>query len=434
MFLNVDTMTVARGHGAPAAQQGHATWPGRHVVAAWYGAFAIYAGAVAVFTGHEDRAWAAWAVGSYALTALLLRFGRHWWPALAMALAGGLVAPFTWLATRERATAEVEVIGRSASHLLRYGTPYLPASQLSAWTSYNPYLPVMEVFGLPRSLGVRGLLGDPRLWTSVITIALIAIAFAVMAPHGVRGCRSCRGSVARLTALSVASPVIAFPLALGITDPPVIALLLLALAFLYRGWLARAALTIAAASAMKYTAWPAVGIFVVMLWVRYAPRVAARFAVISVGLTGLLAVLAAPMAMAQPDAVVQNTVAYPLGITPHKTPAASPLPGHLLSELGGAGHMAAIILMVTAAVAFGAWVLFRPPRTTQDVTWRLAVGFAAMITLDPATRFGYYAYPLALLGWLALSHGEPLMPVLSRHGFGSRFPPLRRWLRDTGEL
>jgi len=34
---------------------------------------------------------------------------------------------------------------------------------------------------------------------------------------------------------------------------------------------------------------------------------------------------------------------------------------------------------------------------------RLAVGYAVMFTLDPSTRFGYFAYPLALVGWLALS-------------------------------
>jgi len=34
---------------------------------------------------------------------------------------------------------------------------------------------------------------------------------------------------------------------------------------------------------------------------------------------------------------------------------------------------------------------------------RLAVGYAVMFTLDPSTRYGYYAYPLAFLGWLALT-------------------------------
>jgi hypothetical protein len=31
------------------------------------------------------------------------------------------------------------------------------------------------------------------------------------------------------------------------------------------------------------------------------------------------------------------------------------------------------------------------------------VGYAVLFVLDPSTRFGYFAYPLALLGWLALT-------------------------------
>jgi phosphatidylinositol alpha-1,6-mannosyltransferase len=380
-------------------------------VAAWFGGFTIYAGAVAAFTGHEDRAWAVFAFGCYALAAILLRFGRSWWPGLVTAVAGSLVAPFVWLATQERDTAEVTVIGRAAGHVLKFGTPYLPTSQLQDWTSYNPYLPVMEVFGLPRSAGLHGVIGDPRVWTSLATMALLAIAFAVMSPHALRGCGSCRAHVARLTAIAVASPVIAFPLALGITDPPVIALTCLALACTARGWLGRASLAVAVACAMKYTAWPVVPVFAVMLWVRFKPRAAAAFTGTAIGSAALLAALAAPDAMAEPGSLVQNTVAFPLGLTNHKTPAASPLPGHLLSELGPAGHLTVIIVMALAALAFAAWTLLRPPATHQAVAWRLAVGYAGMFVLAPATRFGYFAYPLCLLGWLALTNFKPgLLP------------------------
>ena len=55
----------------------------------------------------------------------------------------------TWLVTRVAPTPEVQVISRSAVLLLQHGTPYLPAGQLDTWLSYNPYLPVMAVFGLP---------------------------------------------------------------------------------------------------------------------------------------------------------------------------------------------------------------------------------------------------------------------------------------------
>ena len=124
----------------------------------------------------------------------------------------------------------------------------------------------------------------------------------------------------------------------------------------------------------------------------------------------MLALLAAPEAMAQPDSVMQNTVAFPLGLTKHKTPAASPLPGHLLASLGPAGHAAAVAAMGIAGLAFAAWLLLRPPKTAQAVAWRLAVGYAAMFTLAPATRFGYFAYPLCLLGWLCLTRGGQANP------------------------
>jgi hypothetical protein len=376
----------------------------------WYGGFTLYAGAVALFTGHEDRLWALWAVGAYAVTTLLLWLGRSWVLPLVVAIAGALAAPLAWLATHAPATAEVQVIGRSANLLLHHGTPYLPASQLSDWTSYNPYLPMMEIFGLPRSAGLHGLAGDPRVWLSIATIGLLWMAFAVAAPHRVIGCRPCQGEVLRATALAVASPVVAFPLALGITDPPVIALLCLALACARRGWLLRAGLALGAACAMKSTAWLAIPVLAAMIWVQYAPRLAGRFAAMAIGVTGVLAVAAAPTAMASPEAMLQNTVAFPLGLTKHKTPAASPLPGHLLASVGSVGHWTAVTLMVLFALGYVVWLVLRPPQDVRAVTWRLAIGYAVMFALAPATRWGYFAYPVGLLGWLYLTSEKRLIP------------------------
>jgi hypothetical protein len=402
----MDTVCVAGANGAQASGQAHVVRPRRRAVAAWFGAFAIYAWAMAVFTGHADRDWAVWAFGGYAVAAMLFLVCKSWLLPLAAAIGGALVAPLLWLVMQVPATAEVLVIGRGATHLLKYGTPYLPPSQLADWKLYNPYLPVMEIFGLPGSAGLSGTLGDPRIWVTLTTIVLVAAAFAVMSPHKLRGCPDCRGRVALLTALAVASPVIAFPLALGVTDPPLIALLCLTLAWASRGKLLRAALTLAVACAMKTTAWAAVPVLAIMAWVQYAPRAAVRFSATAVAGTGILALLAAPEALATPDAVKavkQNLIDFPLGLTKHKTPAASPLPGHLIADLGTIGHYAAMALMVVAAVAFTAWILLRPPRDARDATWRLVVGYTAMFVLDPSTRFGYFVYPLALVGWLALT-------------------------------
>ncbi len=393
---------------AEAAPAGHFGLPGRRAMTAWFAAFTVYAG-VTILTGHADGTWAAWACGGYAVTTILLLVTRSWVVPLAAAVGGALIAPLLWLITKAAPTGEVVVISQSANYLLKHGTPYLPHSLLTSWTSYNPYLPFMEIFGLPRSAGLTGVLGDPRIWTTLVTITALAAAFTVVSPHRIRDCRQCRSRLVWLTTVATVSPVIAFPLSVGVTDPPVIALTCLTLALAYRGKLVQAGLVLALACAMKTTAWAVIPVLAVMAWVRHSPRVAARFTASAIGLTVVLAAAAAPAALATADAVnavKQNLIDYPLGTTKYKTPAQSPLPGHLIAELGPVGHTAAVALMVIAVVAFAAWLLLRPPRDVRDAAFRLAVGYAALFTLDPSTRFGYYAYPLALLGWLALTPSE----------------------------
>jgi hypothetical protein len=294
------------------------------------------------------------------------------------------------------------VISQSATLLLHHGTPYLAPGQLDSWLSYNPYLPLMAVFGMPKALGVSGLLADPRIWLTAVSIALIWAAFTIAAPH--RHCEDCRANVMLSTVFIAASPVIAFPLAVGITDPPVIALMFLTLALIARpSGLIRAAGALGVACAMKATAWPAVPVFTAMLAARDGARSAWRFLGATILTAGLLAVLMAPAALADPYAFLQNTVLFPLGLTQHKTPAASPLPGHLLADTGMPGHWAAVGLLVAAGVAFAVWLIVRPPADARDAAWRLALGLAVMFTLAPATRWGYFVYPIGLVGWLLLT-------------------------------
>jgi hypothetical protein len=384
----------------------HQHWLNRRRLLIANGAFAIYATALAVDTGHADRTWAIWAAVAYGVTTVVLWLTRHSRVPLIMpllvALAGALAAPVVWLATRVTPTAEVKVISQSAVLLLQHGTPYLPQGQLDSWVSYNPYLPVMAVFGLPKALGATGLWADPRLWLTAVSIALIWAAFAVAAPH--RHCEDCRHGVLLSTVFIAASPVIAFPLAVGITDPPVIALMFLTLALIARpSGLIKAAAALGVACAMKATAWPAVPVFTAMLAARDGVRKAWRFAAATLVIAGVLSVLMAPAALANPYAFLQNTVLFPLGLTKHKTPAASPLPGHLLADTGMAGHWAAVGLLVAAGVAFVVWLIVRPPKDARAAALRLAIGLAVMFTLAPATRWGYFVYPIGLVGWVLLT-------------------------------
>jgi Glycosyltransferase family 87 len=442
-------------------------------VTAWYALFAVYAGGVAVFSGPgDDRSWGIWAAFGYAAAAVLAaawpsRRGRL--AALAASLAGGLIAPLTWVATQARATPDVVVVTRSAALLLHHATTYLPSAQLAhgGWLAYNPYLPAMAIFGLPRALGLAGLAGDPRPWLAVATFLLLAAAFRGTAFRGTafRGTAfrgtAFRGTAFRGTAFrgtasgatargragwpgqlgraafATASPVLAFPLTQGITDPPVLALTCLALALLARPASSRAwpaALLLGVVCALKYTAWPALVVLTAMIAARDGRRAAARFAATAVTAAAILVAALAPAAVAAPAALIQNTLAYPLGLTRARTPAQSPLPGHLLAGLGPAGRLAAIILLITAGLAIATSLITRPPVDAPAATRRLALGLTLMFALSPATRFGYFAYPVGLYGWVALcGQGSPRLGRLLDRGERHRDPAVRV-LRAPGDL
>ena len=167
-----------------------------------------------------------------------------------------------------------------------------------------------------------------------------------------------------------------------------------------------AALAIGIACAMKITAWPALPVIAVMIATRDGRRAAWRFAATSTVTAATAIAAAAPAALAKPSVFLHNIVLYPLGLTRHLTPAASPLPGHLLAATGAAGHWAAICLLLAAGLAVAAWTLLRRPADDRAVAWRLAAGLCVMFILAPATRWGYFAYPLGLLGWLGLTRRD----------------------------
>jgi len=96
-------------------------------------------------------------------------------------------------------------------------------------------------------------------------------------------------------------------------------------------------------------------------------------------------------------------VLFPLGLTKHKTPAASPLPGHLLAMTGMAGHWTAVGLLIASGLGFAVSLVVRPPADARASALRLALGLAVMFTLAPATRWGYFVYPIGLLGWMVLT-------------------------------
>jgi len=348
----------------------------------------------------DDAIWAAWAVPAYGVAAVTLPRSRTWGVALLTA-AFAVGAPLLVMLAQGALASGMAVIERSATLLVRDGTPYLPAGQLSSWLAYDPYLPAMALFGLPSAAGLQGAPGDPRVWLVLVTVAALAAALRSLVPHPVLRCVECRHDLLRATAFAVACPVLALNLAVTTTDPPVLALMLLALSLVsYPERTVPAAAALGLACAMKPTAWLAIPVLAAMLRARDGNRAAVVFTGTSFA---FIVAAAIPALIADPVAAVQNTVLFPLGLTSHLTPAQSLTPGDLLARLGPAGHTAAVGLLLAAGLTVAVSLVVRPPRDLRAGTWRLAIGLALMFALGPAERFGYFIYPLGLVGWLLLT-------------------------------
>jgi hypothetical protein len=62
--------------------------------------------------------------------------------------------------------------------------------------------------------------------------------------------------------------------------------------------------------------------------------------------------------------------------------------------------------LIISGLALAASLVIRPPAGPAAAAGRLALGLALMFALSPDTRFGYFAYPIGLCGWIALSRPD----------------------------
>jgi len=422
-------LSLTRRHAAALCAAVEREW-----AAALLAGCALFACAVAAMSANEpERLWGVLAAGAYALAALAALAGRRRGlpAALALAFAGAVIAPLAWMAATRTGQPEVGVVIRSAGMFLHRGTPYQAAAAIAAAhnvNDYNPYLPALAGFGIPRAVLGAGLLTDPRVWFGVV----FALAF---------GWALKLSGVPRpwiWTAVITASPIIAYPLSTGGDDLPVLGLLCLGLALLrpgaglaataHGGGLAGDGLAGASgpdggapdaatlglatrrvllggvvlglATAMKATAWPAVAVALALVAARGGWRSAGWLALAALGVP--LAV-DGPVLLRQPGPVATNTILFPLGLTKIKTPAASALPGHLIAQAWAWGHWVSIGLILVAGLAIATWLVISPPRDERAAGWRLVTGLVVMFTFAPASRFGYVVYPLGLACWLLLA-------------------------------
>ncbi|MFB4312712.1 glycosyltransferase 87 family protein [Actinomadura sp. 21ATH] len=384
----------APAHGPARARAAAARpWPRSVPIPAVYLACAVFAAATAAVTAlAPHRTWGAVAAAAYALGALaaLSRRGRERPASVAGAvLAGAVVLPLAVLAALGQAQPEVDVVHRSAAHLLEHDTPYLSPGEAAAhggYEAFNPYLPGMALLGLPHALA--GI--DARAVFGLLFLGLLAASAA--------------RRDARLL-LITASPLVALPLAVGGDDLPVIALACLGLALAVRDRPAAAGLAMGFAAALKATAWPALAVCLVLVAARH--RSAGPPAVFAAAAGAVVAAGVLVPAAIDPQGFFLNVVRFPLGLAGVDSPAASPLPGRLLADLGAYGHAAALALLGLAALGMAVSLAVRPPRDARSAALRLSLGLLLAMALMPATRWGYLVYPAVLALWAHLAAPAP---------------------------
>ncbi|MQA27606.1 MAG: DUF2029 domain-containing protein, partial [Micromonosporaceae bacterium] len=312
-----------------------------------------------------------------------------------------------------------------AARLLDTGTPYLTRDAIAAapepLLGYLPYQPGMVIFGLPRALAGDAWWTDARIYFAIATAAALIAALRLLNGRPDRDDQGAVGATRRqnpqpsldhadgagwadggrggllLRAAQVVTvlPVCALTLATGGDDLPVLALCLLALAFAGRGRWTASGVAAGAAAALKLFAWPVAAVLLFHA-LTSGRRPAVRFIVPAAGLP-IAALL--PFLLVGPSGVAENLVRFPLGMGLVESPAASPLPGHLIATLVPGGRAMAAGLLIAAAIAIAVWLVRRPPTTAGAAAAVCATGLLIAIMLMPATRFGYLLYPAAYAVW-----------------------------------
>ncbi|MFJ4876268.1 hypothetical protein ACIP93_13775 [Streptomyces sp. NPDC088745] len=394
-------------------------------------------------TLHTHQVWGTSAAAGYLVAALVAavadgRRGRLF-PVMS-ALAGAVLVPLLLLVLAGWAQSEVEVIERSGALLVQQAGPYLTDPR--AVTDYTPYLPAMALLGLPRALLGDGgwalrLLGDARIWCAAVALLCLWAGSRVLRrPTGAAHVSAAHTSAAHVSAVArrqapgtgpavlLASPLVALPLCVSGVDLPLIGLCGLGLALATRDRPVAAGLVLAAACAMKWTAWPAAVVAAALVAGVHGARPALRCA--GAALVATLA-LVLPSALLAPGPMAEQVLAFPAGRGAVATPAASPLPGHLLAELGPWGWYTAVGLLLCGGLAVAVSLVVRPPITLVAAVDRLALGLSLAFLLAPAGRFGYFALPFVLVLWARLADGNRSGPAAAPAPAGPRPEP-----RTTG--
>jgi hypothetical protein len=294
---------------------------------------------------------------------------------------------------------EVAVIER-AGHRIAHGLdPYVAyvhgghlfgaVAGVPRYEAFYPYFSAMTAFGLPSAVHGFGWLGDARIWMTLVTLGLVALGLWLIRAPGDRSLRTVQWLLILPTgALFVAG---------GGDDLPVLAVCFVAIAATLRRRPLAAGVAFGIAMAMKLTAWPLALLTLFVVRDAKGRRAAGRASAI---MAAIVAVFVIPFAIWDPRTFFANTIEFPLGLSGVDSPAASPLPGHIIVSVFPATHRILLVVLVLIGLPFLGWWLWRRPPTDVAGVCRLTAVIAIVVMCSaPATRIGYVVYPVNLLVW-----------------------------------
>ena len=306
------------------------------------------------------------------------------------------------------AQPEVTVIERSATYLSHGQDPYRSylhnghlvdaVHGLPPYESFFPYFPLMGVFGLPSAETHRGAgLTDARIVMSLMTLLVSGLALGLL--------RASRAKKIRVAQVMLALPTGALFLSTGGDDMPILALSLLGVAALQRRSNYVAGVSLGVAAAMKLTAWPMAAGALLVARGHDGHRAWRRIAALVIA---IVAITVVPFAMKAPWAFMANVFAFPLGLAGVRSPAASALPGHILTTWWAPlGHVLAPMAFAVGGYYAAKYLRRHWPIDLTQLLVLMSVAFTVMIVVASATRVGYVIYPLNFALWSWVCDEQP---------------------------
>ncbi|HUY42615.1 MAG TPA: glycosyltransferase 87 family protein [Acidimicrobiales bacterium] len=418
----IEHVTTWRPHSVRARERLRARWADLSLLkrdATLYLAAGVFAWLLGAFSTQPAQwQWGYLTVAPYFAAGVLALVSDWRWASrtlvlrvalLVIVLIGAVAVPLGLEARWRHAQPEVSVIERSGQALVKGQDPYRAYERqghlvnqvpgVPAFESFFPYFPLMGVFGLPSAETQKGKgLTDARIIMTLMTLILSGWALKLL--------RIGQDAKIRVAQVLLALPTGALFLSTGGDDMPILALSLLGVAALQRRRSNLVGISLGVAAALKLTAWPlAMGSLLVVrngrgrsTWLR-----------VLLWITAIVLVTVVPFVVRAPHAFVANVFAFPLGLAGVRSPAASALPGHLLSTWWPImGHVLTPAALVIGGYFATRYVQRHWPLTLSRLLGLLSVAFLTMMCVASATRVGYVIYPLNFALWASVVSERPV--------------------------